>query len=156
MKKLLAVFLLSLSTLSFGDIINVPPIPPTAVRTMCITDLVDSYGSIVRSFSGNGYDMNEACRQSDQFCRYELQRHDTYGYRCLTRNGGYPQPPRPPQQTTEQCQVSRLDPAGFFIQSYYGTATGPWGSNVKDQACRNAYQACSYDLRGRQTCRVDG
>ncbi|MBC7429560.1 MAG: hypothetical protein H7336_13165 [Bacteriovorax sp.] len=153
MKTLLAIFLLSLSTLSFGDIINVPPIPPTSMQAFCTTDLIDSYGSIVRSFSGNGHDMNEACRQSEQFCRYELQRHDTYGYRCVTGGGSYP---RPPQQTTEQCRASRFDPAGFFIESYYGQATGPWGSNVKDQACRNAYQQCSYDLRGRQTCRIDG
>ncbi|MBC7714258.1 MAG: hypothetical protein H7177_13020 [Rhizobacter sp.] len=155
MKTLLAIFLLSLSTMSFGDIINVPPIPPTSTQAMCTTDLIDLYGNVVRSFSGNGYDQYEACRQSEQFCDYELQRYEN-GFRCETRGGGYPRPPRPPQQTTEQCRASRFDPAGFFIQSYYGQATGPWGSNVKDQACRQALQQCSYDLRGRQTCRIDG
>ena len=156
MKTLLAILLLSLSTLSFGDIINVPPIPPTIFHTMCTTDLVDSYGSIVRSFSGTGYDMYEACRQSDEFCRYELQRHDSYGYQCVTRNGNYPQPPRPPQQTTEQCRASRFDPAGYYIESYFATVTGPWNTNVKEEACREAYEQCTYDIRGRQTCRIDG
>jgi hypothetical protein len=27
---------------------------------------------------------------------------------------------------------------------------------VKDQACRRAFEQCSYELRGRQTCRIDG
>ncbi len=161
MKTLLAIFLLSLTTATFArwDDVDVPPIPPTAINVMCTTDLEDYYGNVIRSFSGNGYDYNQACRQSEEFCRYELQRHDTVGYRCVTRGGGYPrppQPPRPPQQKTESCRASRFDPAGYFIESYFASATGPYNSDVRGEACRRAYQQCTYEIRGRQTCRIDG
>lgn len=159
MKTLLAIFLFTITTATFAgwNDIDVPPIPPTSINVMCTTDLQDYYGNTVRSFSGNGYDYYEACRQSEEFCRYALQRGDSVGYRCVTRGsgGGYPNP-RPPQQKTEQCRASRFDPAGYFIESYFASATGPYNSNVKDQACRRAFEQCSYELRGRQTCRIDG
>ncbi len=155
MKTLLAIFLFTLSAATFSwDQIDVPPIPPTSVTAMCTTDLVDYYGNTVRSFTGSGWDNYDACRQSEEFCQYELQRHNTYGYRCVTRGGG--RPPQPPRETTESCQASRFDPAGYFIESYFATATGPYHMNVKEQACRRAYETCSRELRGRQTCRIDG
>lgn len=133
-----------------------PPYPPTTVVS-CTTDLVDWYGSIIRSFSGTGYNQSEACRQSDQFCQYELQRGDSNGRRCVTRGnggGGYPNPPRPPRETTESCTANRYDPAGFFIQSYNASHTGPVGTDVRGQACRKAIDYCSREIRGRQTCRL--
>lgn len=133
-----------------------PPLPPTAMVS-CRTDLVDYYNQIVRSFSGSGRSEYEACGQSNEFCQYELSRGNTAGVRCLTRGnggGGYPQP-RPPRDTTESCSARRFDPSGLFIQSYIASATGPIGSDVKGEACRRALNTCSYDIKGRQTCRVD-
>ena len=159
MKKLLAIFLISLTTSTFAgwNDVDVPPIPPSAVNVMCTTELQDYYGNAVRSFTGRGYSYNEACRQSEEFCRYELQRGNTIGVRCVTRGGGggYPNP-RPPQQQTEQCRASRINPSGTLAQTYYATATGPYNSNVKDVACRRAYDDCLRDLLVRQTCRIDG
>jgi hypothetical protein len=130
--------------------INVPPIPPSSM-VMCSTDLLDFFGQAIRTFSASGWTMYEACRQSEEFCRYELSRGNSNGYRCVTRGNG-----NPPREKTESCQVSRFDPAGFFIQSYFATATGPVHSDVKGEACQRAYQSCSFELRGRQTCRIDG
>lgn len=132
-----------------------PPFPPVQT-VMCTTDLVDWYGNTIRSFSGRGNSEWEACGQSDEFCRYELQRGDSNGRRCVTRGtgGGYPNPPRPPRETTESCTANRHDPAGYFIQSYTATHTGPIGSDVRGEACRKALNYCSYDIRGRQTCRL--
>lgn len=132
-----------------------PPFPPTATA-MCTTDLVDYYGTTIRSFSGSGRTEYEACRQSDEFCSYELNRGDSRGRRCVRRGngGGYPQPPRPPRETTESCTANRYDPAGFFIESYYASHTGPVGSDVRGAACRKALNNCSYEIRGRQTCRL--
>lgn len=134
-----------------------PPMPPSQNYT-CNTDLVDYYGNTIRSFSANGRTEGEACRQSDQFCQYELSRQTSYGYRCVTRGnggggGGYP-PPRPPRQTTERCTASRFDPAGFFIESYTGIHTGPIGTDVRGEACRIAMNNCSIEIRGRQSCRI--
>lgn len=138
---------------------NRPPLPPTST-TMCSTDLVDYYGGIVRSFTGYGQTQWEACNQSEQFCNYELSRDTSRGYRCVTRNGnGYPNPypqPRPPRDQTETCKASRFDPAGYYIESYIQSYTGPYGSDVKGEACRRAYQQCNYEIRGRQTCRIEG
>lgn len=133
-----------------------PPLPPTAVAT-CTTDLVDYYGYNVRSFTGSGRTQYEACAQSNEFCQYELRRGNSNGYRCVTRNnggGGYPSP-RPPRETTESCSARRFDPSGIFIQSYFASYTGPIGSDVKGEACRRALNSCSYEIRGRQTCRID-
>lgn len=131
-----------------------PPFPPTAV-IMCTTDLVDWYGNTVRSFSGSGNSEWEACRQSEQFCQYELQRGDANGRRCVTRGVGGGNPyPRPPRETTESCSAHRYDPAGFFIQSYNASHTGPIGSDVRGEACRKALNYCSRDIKGRQTCRL--
>lgn len=134
-----------------------PPFPPTAM-VMCTTDMVDYYGRIVRSFSGNGATQWEACNQSDQFCNYELSRDTSRGYRCETRNGNgggnFPQPPRPPRETTESCRASRFDPSGYYIESYIQTYTGTY--DVKGEACRRAYNQCTFDIRGRQTCRIEG
>lgn len=125
--------------------------PPAQV--MCTTDLLDYYGNIVRSFSGSGRTQSEACGQSNEFCKYELSRNDSYGRRCVTRGtgGNYPQPPR---QTTENCTAQRFDPSGYFIQSYFSSFTGPVGTDVKGEACRRALNDCSYDIKGRQTCRI--
>ncbi len=132
---------------------NRPPIPPSS-QVMCRTDLVDTFGSIFRSFTGYGQNEWEACRQSDDFCNYELSRGDSFGKRCLTRGtGGHD--PRPPRQTTEQCSAGRFDPAGYYIESYLASHTGPVGSDVKGEACRKALNLCSYEIRGRQTCRID-
>jgi hypothetical protein len=136
---------------------NPPPRPPFPPNTnlMCTTDLVDTFGSTIRSFTGYGRTEWEACGQSDEFCRYELSRGDSFGKRCLTRGIGNGPGPRPPRQTTEQCTVNRYDPAGYFIQSYFASHTGPVNSDVKGEACRKAINTCSYDIRGRQTCRID-
>lgn len=140
---------------------NRPPIPPSST-IMCTTDLVDYYGGIVRSFSGSGQTQWEACNQSESFCRYELSRNTSSGWRCVTRgsNGGnypYPYPqPQPPRQVTETCRASRFDPAGYYIESYMQSYTGPANSDVKGEACRRAYNQCSYEIRGRQTCRIEG
>jgi hypothetical protein len=66
--------------------------------------------------------------------------------------GPGPVPPRP-APVTEQCTISRFDPAGIFIMSYTRTATGYPGPDLKAEACRQATNACMAEIRGRQTCR---
>lgn len=123
---------------------------------VCQTDLVDYYGGTVRSFTAPGSSEWDACNTSDNFCKTELARHDSYGYRCVNRGLiGNRNDPRPPGRTrTEQCTANRLDPAGMFIQSYIATATGPINSDVFGEACRQAVNNCSRELRGRQTCNI--
>ena len=139
---------------------NRPPLPPTSTIT-CTTDIVDYYNVSIRSFTGYGQTQGQACAQSEEFCNYELSRNTNQGWRCLTRgtNGGggnpYPQP-RPPRYVTETCRASRFDPAGYFVQSYLQTHTGPEYTDVKGQACSKAYGQCQNDIRGRQVCRIDG
>jgi hypothetical protein len=132
-----------------------PPFPPTG-GAICTTDLVDSWGGLVRSFRGEGWTLPEACRQSDDFCYYELSRGNSRGVRCETRGngGGHYPPPPPPRDVTETCTANRHDPAGYFIESYYATFTGPRGTDVKGEACRQAHRLCSSEIRGRQTCRI--
>ena len=89
----------------------------------------------------------------------ELARADTFGSTCVNRglidNRNDPYPPSPyPRTKTESCSVSRLDPAGMFIQSYNETETGPIDSDVRGQACREALDECSREIRGRQTCNI--
>ena len=128
---------------------------PTPTNTMCTTDLVDQFNRIVRSFAGYGRDMWQACNEADRFCREELYRTNIYGARCVTRNGGnYPNPPMPPRMKTESCEVHRFDPAGFFIESYFNSATGPFNTDVKRMACDQSMNQCQRELKGRQYCNV--
>ncbi len=123
---------------------------------ICQTDLVDYYGRVVRSFTAPGASEWDACNTSDDFCKSELARNDSYGSRCVNRGLiGNRNDPRPPSRIkTESCTVNRLDPAGMFIQSYTSTASGPFNSDVKSEACRMASRDCSSELRGRQTCQI--
>ncbi len=137
---------------------NPNPYPNPYPRTfVCQTDLVDYYSNVVRTFTAPGANEYDACNTSDIFCKSELARNDSYGARCVNRGLiDSRNDPRPPSRTkTEQCTASRLDPAGMFIQSYMATATGPINSDVRGEACRNAFNDCSRDLRGRQTCNIN-
>jgi hypothetical protein len=138
-----------------------PPYPgpnpyPNPQGVVCQTDLVDYYGRLVRSFTAPGQGQYDACNASDNFCKAELARNDSYGARCVTRGLiDNRNDPRPPSRTrTEQCTANRYDPAGMFIQSYTQTATGPINSDVRGQACSYALNDCNRDLRGRQTCQI--
>ena len=129
---------------------------PNPRNYICQTDLVDRWGSVVRTFSAPGSSEWDACSTSDNFCKAELARRDSLGVRCVNRGLiDNRNDPRPPNRTkTEQCTVNRLDPAGMFIQKYLATATGPIHSDVKREACSRALSQCSGDLRGRQTCQI--
>lgn len=136
---------------------NPNPYPtPRPNPLICQTDLVDYYGQTVRSFTAPGSSEFDACNTSDNFCKAELARNNSYGYRCVNRGLiGNRNDPRPPERTrTEQCTANRLDPAGMFIQSYIATATGPVNSDVLGAACRRALSDCSSEIRGRQTCNI--
>ena len=149
---------ISIGGISIGGIgINRPPVPPS-YTILCSTDLLDYYNSVVRSFTGYGQNMRQACAQSEQMCDNALYSNNTRGVRCITRGsngnggGGYPYP----NEITETCRATRYDPYGFFIQSYNQWYTGPIYSDVKGEACRRAYNQCAYELIGRQTCRIEG
>ena len=126
---------------AFCEISSRPSDPqptPDQNPIVCRTDLVDIYNQIVRIFSAPGASEFDACNNSDRFCKYEISNE-----------------PRMPERTrTEQCSVNRLDPAGMFIQNYIAFATGPINSDVRGEACRSAYNQCSMQLRGRQTCNI--
>jgi hypothetical protein len=131
-----------------------PSYPPR--ENSCQTDLVDYYGRIVRTFTGSGRDYWSACNEADRFCQEALYRGTTQGRSCV-RAGSRPGPnPRPPQDPwiTETCRAQRLDPQGYLIQEYTATHSGPRSSNPRLRACQEAERSCSYDLRGRQTCRA--
>lgn len=131
------------------------PRPPA--RVTCQTDLVDYWGQTIRTFSGNGRSEWEACEESDRFCREALNRGTSNGRNCVRRYGPNPGPgPRPPQDPwiTAECRVQRLDPAGWLVQEYTASKSGPRSSNPRYEACREAERRCSYDLRGRQSCRT--
>ena len=131
------------------------PYPPA--RVSCTTDLVDYWGQVVRSFTGDGRSEWEACEESDRFCREALNRGTSNGRNCVRRYGPNPGPgPRPPRDpwVTEECRVQRLDPAGWLVQEYTAVKSGPRSSNPRYAACQEAQSRCSYDLRGRQSCRT--
>lgn len=131
---------------------------PPQRDVMCTTDMVDFYGYVVRSFTGTGRTEWDACAQSDNFCKYELSRNDSRGYRCVTRGtnpGPGPGPgPRPPRVITENCTATRFDPFGMTIQNYFASHTGPVNTDVKGEACRQAMYSCQSEIRGRQYCNV--
>lgn len=64
-----------------------------------------------------------------------------------------PERPLPPRIVSDQCTVTRFDPAGMLILSYTQTATGPFGTDLKGQACQTAMMNCRAEIRGRQSCR---
>ncbi len=129
---------------------------PNPNPLVCQTDMMDYYGKVVRTFSAPGATEYEACGTSDNFCKVELARNNSYGFTCVNRglinNRQDPRPPR--RDRTEQCMTNRRDPAGMFIQSYLATATGPEGTDVLGEACRLSMNDCSRDIRGRQTCTI--
>lgn len=136
------------------------PTPPPRQSLICKTDLVDVFGNTIRQFTAPGYNEYEACRQSDEFCKMELARGRNNSMRCINRgiiNGRdpYPRPNPRPDIIFEECRVSRLDPAGRFVEGYLGRAQGPRGTDVKGAACREAINQCSRDLVGRQTCNFE-
>jgi hypothetical protein len=122
---------------------------------ICQTDLVDYYGGTVRIFTAPGSSEWDACNTSDNFCKSELARNNSYGYRCVNRGLiGNRNDPQRPRTKTEYCSANRLDPAGMFIQSYNASASGPINSDVLGDACRHAISACSNEIRGRQICTI--
>jgi hypothetical protein len=129
---------------------------PNPQGYVCQTDLVDGYGRTVREFTAPGASEYDACNTSDNFCKSELARNDSYGSRCVNRgliNGR--QNPRPPRrERTESCSANRVDPAGMFIQSYSETVSGPEETDVRGEACRRAINDCTRELRGRQSCNI--
>ncbi|MFA6238537.1 MAG: hypothetical protein WC635_14480 [Bacteriovorax sp.] len=129
---------------------------PDPRGVICQADLVDRYMRTIRMFTAPGATEYEACTQSMRFCQDALNRRDTMGTNCVNRGLiDNRNDPRPPTRTkTEQCTANRLDPAGMFIQRYVATAVGPMNSDVRGQACRQAVNDCSRDLRGRQTCQI--
>jgi hypothetical protein len=127
------------------------PYPPTRELT-CRTDLVDFYGNTIRSFNGFGRTPWEACQESDRLCSYMTQNNRMYCQNRGIQNGGGH---RPGRLVTEYCQAERFDPAGHFIESYTGSHTGPVGTDVRGEACREAHQKCSMYLRGAQYCRTN-
>jgi hypothetical protein len=137
---------------------NPVPTPPPQQSVLCETDLLDYYGNVVRQFTAPGTNSYDACRQSDEFCKMELARRTSYGMSCVNRgliNGRNPSPRPRPDIIVETCQASRLDPAGMFVEGYTGRAEGPRGTDVKGEACRDAYAQCSRELVGRQTCNIN-
>lgn len=143
------------------DVLGGNPMPtPPQQSVICETDLLDYYGNIVRQFTAPGANSYEACRQSDEFCKMELARGSSYGATCVNRgliNNRNPNPyPRPrPDIIVETCSVSRLDPAGMFVEGYTGRAEGPRGTDVRGAACRDGLNQCSRELVGRQTCNIN-
>jgi hypothetical protein len=138
---------------------NQPPPPRPPQMLMCRTDLLDFWGRTIRQFTGQGRDEYSACRQSDEICKMELARGTSNAVSCMNRGiiGGGDQYPRPrPPVIIEECRASRLDPAGMFVETYLGRAEGPRGTDVKGEACRDAMNACSRELVGRQTCNIQG
>ncbi len=130
-----------------------PTDPIPSERQSCQTDLIDYWGQVIRSFTGNGRTLFEACDESDRFCQSALNRGTSNGRTCVRRNTPNPRPPRDPWITAE-CKVQRLDPAGWLVQEYTSVKSGPRSQNPRMEACREAERACSYDLRGRQSCRI--
>jgi hypothetical protein len=149
----------SSSCIQVSPLPNPNPNPPDQ-NLVCRTDLLDQFGNIIRQFTAMGKNALEACIQSDLFCKFELNRRNTYGSRCENRgiiNRPNPNPyprPQPPREVRE-CFVSRLDPAGYFVQRYLGRAEGPQGTDVLGMACREAMNYCQRELVGRQYCQYD-
>lgn len=134
-----------------------PSDPRPPARLTCQTDLVDYWGQTIRTFTGNGRSEWEACDESDRFCRDALNRGTSNGRNCVRRNNPGPNPnPRPPHDPwiTAECRVQRLDPAGWLVQEYSAVSSGPRSSNPRYTACQEAERRCSFDLRGRQSCRT--
>jgi hypothetical protein len=134
------------------------PVPqPPRQNLICRTDLVDYWGNTIRQFTAQGMDAYSACRQSDEFCKYELARGNSNAVSCVNRGiiNSNPYPYPTPPVITEECRANRLDPAGMFVQSYLGRAQGPRGTDVKGAACNSAMNSCYREIVGRQTCQVD-
>lgn len=70
----------------------------TALGASCRADMVGARGRVIQSFWGQGYGMQQACRQAQRQCQRALHWRQEHGYnpyaRCTVRwgggGGGYP------------------------------------------------------------------
>jgi len=129
---------------------------PPRYPVVCQTDLTDPIGGILSSYKAQGMNEWVACSSSDNLCKSALSKMGKFGFRCINkglindRND-----PLPPNGTiTEQCLVYRQDAYGAIFQSYFGTAMGPYNTDVHGEACRRALNFCMPDLRDRQYCNI--
>ena len=126
------------------------PIPPPPI-VVCQTDLVDPIGGIITSYKAQGIDAWQACTSSDNTCKSALSKMGKFGFRCINK-GLINDPRQPTGNRTEQCFVNRQDYNGSILQTYYGTARGPYNSDVYGEACRQALNICIPELRAGQNC----
>ena len=127
---------------------------PTPTIVVCQTDLVDPLGGVIASYKEQGMDAWQACRSSDNTCNSALSRMGRFGFRCF--NKGLVNDPRQPNgDRTEQCLVYRQNYYNVSVlQTYMGTATGPYNSDVYGEACRQALNTCVQQLRAGQNCNI--
>jgi len=125
---------------------------PRPGRFTCTAELQRGNGSIVRVFTGRGYDRGIACKEARRQCEFEASRmrnRGRYNFYCTTNPNGRPGG----QVVTRNCSVELVSPRFGRQLVFNGYATGRIGSDVMARACDNAMSQCQSNRVRRQYCR---
>jgi len=119
-------------------------------RRVCKFNLVRGNGRIIETFRSRGYN---PCQEAKRECRQELRYRQSNGrnMRARCEKDGYSNP-RQPRMVSKSCSVERIGRRGRFVQTHFGSAYGPQGSGVQQQACQQAMRSCRSAANHRQTC----
>lgn len=131
MKSLLSVILFALTLTVSADV----------SANSCTALMKNARGNTVDTFNAWGYSRQDACNQATQQCRRAMNngRHNSRGLRCevaSNHGGGY-------GRVTESCSSELVGQRGRTIRYFQAQASGQRGSNVQQQACREALRQCN-------------
>lgn len=121
----------------------------------CTYDLKRNNGSVIDSFTEEGYSEYSACRDAESRCESELRRRHSNGQNrrayCQKR-GSYDPRPMPDPMVTRSCTVIKVDRWGTRLDRYTSTLEGRQGTNVQERACQEAERECRRSTWGDQRC----
>lgn len=123
----------------------------------CTYDLKRNNGTVIDSFTEEGYSEYSACRDAESRCEGELRRRHNNGQNrqayCQKRGSYSPSPrPTPNPMVTRSCTVARVDRWGTRLGNHTSTVQGRQGTNVQQRACQEAQRDCQRSAWGDQRC----
>ncbi|HAZ13551.1 MAG: hypothetical protein A2X86_13550 [Bdellovibrionales bacterium GWA2_49_15] len=144
----------SLKTALFGFVLCLAGLEISAAHAQyaqCTALLENQLGRSQQTFTGNGYDLREACDDALKQCQSEIQwrsyRGDYGSYRCnLPQVGPTPIPgpipnPNPyPYPGRASCEAALKTQYGSVVQNFYGQGAD------RREACHQARYQCQQEL----------
>lgn len=152
MRKLFILMALTFTSILFTQ---------SAIAARCTVELSRSNGRLLETFTGWGYDRQDACYEANQDCR-DVVRSGRYRGRNLKCS--YVQPRRDQdrdRRVTRSCSASMVTRggAGRVVDTFFSEASGRRGNGIKRKACQRALRLCRVALRNsnrrRAICEVN-